>query len=291
MSSREIINGQEGIDRHREFFTFSPERQRMEYYMNKNYYNTVYTYLYSDDDKVCLGTDQRIVKFANGKAWAQSSKDRKGLTYDKHTKKVKLWYNTKLSGFSVYEIEKFLDHMHVSWFKNIYSSVNAILTPTMLGKVLSKKITDPVEFCREFIKSKLWLKNSGITPEKLWSVLDYLNKRTIPLASYMSHFALAESANVLCDKIITGQDVDHWRLNEILQKSAALDKKLDFSKSIDQLCELNTYLDREIMKLRLETNPDQTLYKDGDNLFLGDHNTDYSDPRSEPLIDLAMQDL
>lgn len=291
MSSREIINGLEGLERHRKFFTFSPERQRMEYYTNKNFYNANYTYLYSDDDKVCLGTDTRIVRIGNGKAWAQSSKDRKGLTYNKHTKKVKLWYNTKLYNFSDFEIHRLLMHMNVHWFKNIYDAVRGtLLTPTMLGKVLSGKIADELGFCKEFIKSKPWLKNSDVTPEKFADLLIYLYKnKNISLGSFIQAFSVAKSGRVLCDKIMSNGVNDFYRLFEIIQQALALDHKIDFSMPEQEIEKLYNTFRKMIMKLKLETNPNVALVKNGDRLDEVHDHPAYA--RQEPLLDLVIQDL
>lgn len=292
MSSKEILNGLESLQRHKEFFTFCPERQRMEYYMNKHYYNANYTYLYSDDDKVCLGNDIRKIRIGNGKAWAQSSKDRKGLTYDKHTKKVKLWYNTTMYSFSHYEMRRLFEHMNVQWFINIHEVVSGLITPTMLGKVLSGKITDELGFCKEFIKSKPWLKNSDVTPEKFADLLIYFHKNNRSdkvLGSFIQAFSVAKSGRVLCDKIMSNSVNDFYMLYEIIQQALALDQKIDFSMSKKEIEKLSNTFKKMMTKLKLETNPRLVLAKQGDMLEEVHHDSVHARP--EPLLDLVMQDL
>jgi hypothetical protein len=293
MSSREILNGLESLQRHKEFFTFSPERQRMEYYLNKNWYNTNYVYLYSDDDKVCLANEIRRVRLGStGKAWAQSDKDRKGFTYDKHTKKVKLWYNSTMYSFSHHEMRRLFEHMNVQWFINIHETVYGLITPTMLGKVFSGKITDELGFCKEFIKSKPWLKNSDVTPEKFVDLLIYLyknNRNTTTLGSYIQAFSVAKSGRVLCDKIMSNGANDFYRLSEIIHQALALDQKIDFSMPEQEIEKLSNRFKRMIMKLKLETNPNLALVKNGDRLDEVHDHPAYA--RQEPLLDLVMQDL
>lgn len=291
MSHRVILNGEESLKRHQEFFTFSPERQRMEYYMNKGVYITNYTYLYSDDDKVCLGSEIRRVRIGTtGKAWAQSDKDRKGLTYDKHTKKVKLWYNSNMYSFSQHEMNSLFDHMDVSWFKDTYDVLTGLVTPTMLGKVFSGKITDVFVFCKEFIKSKPWLKNSDVTPEKLVCLLAHMHiNNTVRFGYFIQMFSVAKSGRDLCDKIINDNSNRYYTIDAVIQQALALDQKIDFSKDTKDIVELEGPFKKMILKLKLETNPELALVKNGNRLDEVHHHPAYA--REEPLLDLVMQDL
>lgn len=291
MSSRQILNGEESLKRHQEFFTFSPERQRMEYYLNKNWYNTNYTYLYSDDDKVCLGSEVRRVRIGTtGKAWAQSDKDRKGLTYDRHTKKVKLWYNSNMYSFSAHEMNTLFEHMDVQWFEATYDVLTGLVTPTMLGKVFSGKITDALTFCKEFIKSKPWLKNSDVTPEKLVCLLAHMHiNNKARLGAFIQMFSVAKSGRDLCDKIINDNSNRYYIIDTVVQQALALDQKIDFSKDIKEIVELEEPFKKMILKLKLETNPELALVKNGNMLDEVHNHPAYARP--EPLIDLVMQDL
>lgn len=291
MSSRQILNGLESRERHREFFTFSPERQRMEYYLNKNWYNTNYTYLYSDDDKVCLGSEVRRVRIgATGKAWAQSDKDRKGLTYDKKTKKVKLWYNSNMYSFTQHEMDALFDHMNVNWFKDTYDVLTGLVTPTMLGKVFSGKITDVPGFCKEFIKSKPWLKNSDVTPEKLEALLVHIRvNNRVRLGAFIQAFSVAKSGRVLCDQILNGNSNRYFMIYQVIEQALALNEKIDFSKDVEEIVKLEEQFNKMILKLKLETNPEIALVKNGAKLDIVHNHPAYA--RQEPLLDLVMQDL
>lgn len=291
MSSREILNGLDSLQRHNEFFTFSPERQRMEYYLNKNWYNTNYTYLYSDDDKVCLGSEIRKIRLGTtGKAWAQSDKDRRGLTYDKKTKKVKLWYNSNMYSFSQYEMNSLFDHMGVSWFKDTYDVLNGLVTPTMLGKVFSGKITDVPRFCKEFIKSKPWLKNSDVTPEKLEALLVHMRTNNmVRLGAFIQSFSVAKSGRDLCDQILNGNTNNYHLIYQVIEQALALNEKIDFSKDVKEIVKLEERFNKMVLKLKLETNPNLALVKNGDRLDEVHNHPAYA--RQEPLLDLVMQDL
>ena len=291
MSSRQILNGLDSLERHNQFFTFSPERQRMEYYLNKNWYNTNYVYLYADDDKVCLANEIRRVRLgSSGKAWAQSDKDRRGLTYDRHTKKVKLWYNSSMYSFSAHEMNTLFEHMDVQWFEATYDVLSGLVTPTMLGKVFSGKITDALTFCKEFIKSKPWLKNSDVTPEKLESLLVHMRtNNTVRLGAFIQAFSVAKSGRDLCDQILNGNSNRYFMLHQVIEHALALNEKIDFSKDVQEIVELEEPFRKMIMRLKLETNPELALVKNGDRLEEVHNHPGYARP--EPLFDLVMQDL
>lgn len=291
MSSRQILNGIESLNRHNEFFTFSPERQRMEYYLNKNWYNTNYTYLYSDDDKVCLANEIRRIRLGStGKAWAQSDKDRRGLTYDKKTKKVKLWYNSTMYSFSQHEMNSLFDHMDVSWFKDTHDALAGLVTPTMLGKIFSGKITDVPGFCKEFIKSKPWLKNTDVTPEKLESLLAYIRTNNmVRLGAFIHFFSVAKSGRDLCDQIINDNTSNYYSIHQVIEQALALNEKIDFSKGVQEIMKLEKQFSKMVTKLKLETNPNLAFVKNGDRLDEVHDHPAYA--RQEPLLDLVMQDL
>jgi len=184
--------------------------------------------------------------------------------------------------------------MDVSWFKDIYKAVNVLLTPTMLGKVLSKKITDAEQFCKEFIKSKPWLKNSDVTPQKLeeYLVYNYSNPYSPSLGSLIQPLSVAESGRVLLDLVINNMYNDHYKFHQPTLLALALDKKIDFSMSISDMDELLIQLDKQMMKVKLENYADINLFKSQGQLVLSSpaHIIDAT-VSQEPLLDLVMQDL
>jgi len=249
---REIINGQENIDRHQEFFKFTPERQRLEYYTNRGYYNSNYTFIYEDDTKLCLGNEGRHVRFNNNKAWSQASPDKKGFTYDKTTKKFKFWYKSNANTFSEYEWGKILTHSGNEWLEPIFYPITSLITATMLGKVFSKKITNPVDLCKLFIKSKPWLKNSDMSPVQLHKLLVSLNSNRDPLGMFIPFFSVAKSVTPIVDTYMNGKRHRDHILTDLTNQCLALDRKLDFSWSEKRLNEYHTELTREIMQFKID---------------------------------------
>jgi hypothetical protein len=249
---REIINGQENIDRHQEFFNFTPERQRLEYYTNRGRYNSNYTFMYEDDTKLCLGIEGRQVRFNNNKAWSQTSPDRKGFIYDKTTKKFKFWYKTSANSFTDYEWGKILKHSGNEWLESIFRPMGYLITATMLGKVFSKKITNPIDFCKLFIKSKPWLKNSDISPAQLHKLLVTLNSNGDTLGMFIPFFSVAKSVTPIVDMYMDGKKYRDHILTDLTNQCLALDKKIDFSWSEKRLNEYHTELTREIMLFKID---------------------------------------
>lgn len=249
---REIINGQENIDRHQEFFKFTPERQRLEYYTNRGYYNSIYTFIYEDDTKLCLGNEGRTVRFNNNKAWSQASPDKKGFTYDKTTKKFKFWYKTIPNSFSEYEWSKILTHSGNEWLEPIFYPITSLITATMLGKIFSKKITNPIDLCKLFIKSKPWLKNSDMSPVQLHKLLVSLNSNRDPLGMFIPFFSVAKSVTPILDTYMDGKRYRNHIFTDLTNQCLALDRKIDFSWSEKRLNEYHTELTREIMLFKID---------------------------------------
>jgi hypothetical protein len=243
---RQIIIGQEDLDRHYNFFNFTPKRQRLEYYTNRGSYCSRYSFIYEDDTKLCLGNEGRNIRFNNSKAWSQTDKQREGFTYDKTTKKFKFWYKSVPNSFSDYTWGEVLKHTGDEWLQPIFYPIKSLMTATMFGKIFSKKITDPIELCKAFIKSKPWLKNSDMTPEMLYAFLISLNKNGDFLSSFIPFFSIAESVEPIVNDYITGLKKHSYFYTELSNRCLALDLKVDFSLSKDELRDYNDKLGEEI---------------------------------------------
>jgi hypothetical protein len=248
---RKIINGQESLDRHYDFFNFTPERQRLEFYTNTSAYNALYTFTYEDDTKLCLGKEARTIRFNNGKGWSQV-RDPKGFTYDKTTKKFKFWYKTVPREFTDYEWQTILQETGNEWLEQIFYPITSLVTATMLGKVFSKKITNPIDFCKLFIKSKPWLKNSDMSPAQLHKLLVTMKCNGDLLGRFIPLFSVAKSVTPLVDMYIKGDRYhQHHVVEDLTKQCLALDKKVDFSWSSKRLNEYHTELTREIMQYKI----------------------------------------
>jgi hypothetical protein len=117
----------------------------------------------------------------------------------------------------------------------------------MFGKIFNKKITDPTELCKAFIKSKPWLKNSDMTPEMLHAFLLKLNQNSDFLSNFIPLFSIAKSVEPIVNGYITGTLNRHaYFYTELSNRCLALDLKVDFNLSKDELRDYNDKLGHEI---------------------------------------------
>lgn len=105
-----------------------------------------------DDDKICVCTYSYTPMF--NKVIFFKSKWEEGLTYDKKTKKVKLWGASTLDKCS-YLIKNMLIELKHEWFLSLPDFFKENLTKTLLENILNGKITNPEDYIKKYMKTSL----------------------------------------------------------------------------------------------------------------------------------------
>lgn len=112
----------------------SPELVRYYFYKGKitNLYRQ--TYIVNDDNKVCFVTKVKIPKF-NNRIYFKDY-DIKGFTYNKTTKKIKMWYGMSVKTFiDNSSFIKFMEIMKLEWFNNMDRGLRVMLSKTLLEQI------------------------------------------------------------------------------------------------------------------------------------------------------------
>lgn len=218
------------------------EIQRLKYWMNQIPKSYEERGIYEDDDKLCLFNKEYIVNFGT-KIYRKPGRV-KGLTFDKTTKKLKLWYGTSIGDITagVTELNTFLRHCRIEWIQN--ENLDKWLTKGLLEKILNGKITNPTDASKYIIQSLRLSK--GTSPELLRRYIkDKGNKKEL----YTYSRVLKDLNGYLENPYVRVKDVN-WA--DIVQQANALGKKLDFSWSAKRFAEEHTKMTEELMALEIE---------------------------------------
>ena len=125
--------------------------KNIKYYNSFSGRSTEYRDLYEDDEKLCVGSTYYKLK-RNGFAYYLKKSVKHGFTYNKKTQKVSFWYGASVNNCA-FIIKEYFNHekSKYEWFLKTKNLEN-FLTKTGLEKMISGKITNPLDYCRHYLK-------------------------------------------------------------------------------------------------------------------------------------------
>lgn len=240
-----------------ELFTLSPELFRLRYYggrISKEYTETV---LYADEEKICFSTNKHTLYISTtGKPFTKR-KTLSGLTYDKKTKKAKFWFG-KTHSLSERELSGLKTHLGIDteWLNDLsYHGIHTILSnPTIIGKIISGKITSCREMIKQYVKTSA--RGLNISPEVVYK---YLKNREwgTNLKLLFSHAKVCvHPDDVFSDKCRIEED---YTIKDMLNQAKRLGKKLDLKWSEKRMKQVHAEWTREIMGIELKYLEERTV--------------------------------
>lgn len=244
------------------------EQQKFLWFTDKISVNNKEWMTYSmteDDDKLVYTEKMFRLKIASHIYPMNTSK--RGFSFDKRKNKIQMWWGTtipNLEGFS-----KFLDETKNEWVMNegFYNPKRLTptrfnnnnntgpgcwITPSVLGGILSKKITNPTDLCRKLISVN---RLKGMSPEILRKII--------------KNDVYSKSAILSLKDIITSLDdlLDHdhhGALRDISRQAQALGKKINLRWSSRRMDEEHNLLTEELMKSEISMMEDEIVDYWGD---------------------------
>lgn len=118
---------------------------------NQNYNGIKYEKidLYETPEKMCVGSNVFSLN-RNKSSYYLKVTNKMGFTYDKKTKKIKIWFGANI--IQLHDlILLFFKEKNIDWFINT-QNLFGFLTKTGLERIISGKITNPIDFCKHYLK-------------------------------------------------------------------------------------------------------------------------------------------
>lgn len=114
-------------------------------FKNMGMMNRVYVDEYPD--KICFISELVKIRRVNSSYFFGFS-DKRGFTFTKETKKIKVWFGSTIS--QIPRMVDFMKIMKIDWFE---AHLYQYLTKGGLEKILSGKITNPIDLCSYYLKA------------------------------------------------------------------------------------------------------------------------------------------
>lgn len=120
-------------------------------------YSGLIVYTTEDDEKISYSERTKAVYF-NNKLYTRNH-EIKGFTYNKKTGKIKMWFGGNLRSLKYMYL--FYQHYKLEWVGQLDTNgiqLSNVMTPTLLGQIISKKITNPTQYIKKWLSTSLKLK-------------------------------------------------------------------------------------------------------------------------------------
>jgi hypothetical protein len=170
---------------------------------------------------------------------------KEGFTFD--GKKVKVWYAGNLNNLP--QMGGMLKALKVEW---ITHKIYSILTPGLFAKVLRGKITNPIDYCREYLKS---VRFKTVSPTLFYKALctERMDKRM--MFKYFSHTKdpnhYLEYVLGLDHESMYGEATSKRRLllDDLIAQAVILERSFDINWSDKRLKQLHDDWTKELMEI------------------------------------------
>lgn len=226
---RTILNNIESYEKHLEYLQEPLETQRFLYYTNK-VYNFRYTGKLETDEYIYWSHTEVTPMF--GKKLFYKYRNVEGLTYDKTTKKLKLWFGKRLQ-YTPY-VQLLAEQFKIDWFIEMPTELKMCVGNALMSRVINGKIKNPIEYCNALVKSNPKLRGIDICPNALYKCFIEHNP---------NYYSLVNTLMLLVDPNGYLNDVDARlpvNFHALKTDALVLDRKLDHrwsdeeSKAISQ---------------------------------------------------------
>lgn len=262
----------------REIDTLTPQQARFNFYQGKYSGSYHVSYVLDDEEKLCCVDKMMIPKFNKSIYFTNANVD--GLTFNKKTKKVHIWFGRSLKSFI--ELGIFSHFMRITeneWFNNMPRGLKVMVNNTILSQILSKKITNPEQYVKKFISMTLKAKNVvhwrlvkeyAIITSNPFMISDFINYTTNPnvCLSKLIDIHHKRSKVTLFDSTVELNRQQDNILDSIKQ-CQMLDKKINPNWSDKRLEKEHMELTRKVAEMKLGEKSDIDIpYYGADSLEL-----------------------
>lgn len=254
----------------RESLSYPPEKQRYLYYTGKLEKNPTWESVnyFENDDMLIYNENTFSLKMCNH--LFPQRKSRKGFTYDKKTKKLKIWYLSNPKDLKY--LSNLLTALKMEWVVNegFFGGTKSFekrnrgtgektminlagwLTKGLLEKIISGKITNPTEACQYIIKSNRW---KGLDTGLLKKYI----KRGALKHMVLSNYNIIDNPNDILEKEFEGRISSNYDFIDMINQAKALSKKINTKWSQKRIADVHRDWTRELMKFELEMMEDHVI--------------------------------
>ena len=237
MEELKFIANEDGYQsRYLDILELDNERQRRLFYGSR-LYSINYVTRKETDTHIYWSLSNKEPKLFNNKFFF-AHKNLQGVTYDKKTKSIKIWFGQKIYELERTIVDDILNTFDCRWVHSIPLSINKIISTTIFKRILKKKITTQEEICRDYFKVSPF-KDKEVDIDLYIKTFENYQGST---KAFNKYFTIAQDCNVMLKFLVDNnyvQAYSNYLIEELVNSAIILDKPIDFKMSIDELLKLN----------------------------------------------------
>jgi len=236
-----------GQSRYSEYITVinaDPEYQRLMFY-DRQIGNVCYATRKITDTHIYWSVSEKTPHFYNHKLFYKH-KNTSGVTYDKQTKKLKIWFGNNIRTLDADIIKNIVEYFNAEWYLDLLYGIRSLITNTIFNHIVNGKISCTEEICIAYIKSSPY-KNREIDINLFNKVF---GKDDTSPKSFSQWFVVAEDCNDLLYHLQT-YGFATYQLESSINKASALNRKIAFKKHPNAIVNICSNYQSEIKKKKI----------------------------------------
>lgn len=261
----------------REIFSLSNEEQRdLFYYADIN--KDSYVHKINDfDDKICYSQSQLTLRF-NNKLYIQR-KTNKGLTFNKITKKLRVWFGNEIGFFLTEEkCLPLLKQLNIDW---VTPDLLQIIRKSSLERILAGKMTNPMQLAKYYLRTSL---KSNASPKLLIKLITSGKS----LSTFVQMQKVVKNEDNLLLKLISGFEMDKIYF-DFASELYTLNEKMDINWSYKRVLEEHRKTSERIAYKKLKFEKDIDLKIEYEGIIKLLPNTKLLDTKRDIFLEGTMQ--
>jgi len=247
MEKVEVFYNEQSYDISLEHLNSSPEMQRYNFHKGKTY-PFQYATKKETETHVYWSYTEMKPRFENGRLF-YSRNNKYGATFEKKTKKFKIWFGVPIYSMPPIVTENILNHFQIDWYKNMSPAMQSLINASMLGRMIKGKITNP----RDYVKS--YLKTSPYRKQDVSIELFYRTFSTGNINSpkfFRKILEYSTNINHALELIGKVNYPPHY-IVDLYDQAATLDRRVNPKWSQKRMNEVHTEWTREIMGMEIKS--------------------------------------
>lgn len=258
-----IFYNKQGYDDAMKMLEDSAEWQRFNFHSNK-IYTISYGHMKETDTHVYFS--MCALKPMFNKKLFFKRKTLEGVTYNKETRELKVWFDKQFYTLTTYMQSEIVNHFKVEWFDAMPWTLKNMATNTLIKRVIEKKITNPKDYTKAFLRT-YFPKTTEISHHKFYNLFRENSHLQSPRAYFEKMIHCTDPndyINLMCSGADFEYSSDYVLLNEMMQQAKILDEKINIKWSDARMKEVHNEWTKRIMELEVKNiQPIEYNYPEG----------------------------
>ena len=225
---------------------------------------------YEDEEKICWSDCVYSVKWGSKGVYVKGA-NKKGFTFWKDTKKIRVWFGSNIKEF---DLKRFMKHRELEWFNSMPFDITKTMTKTLLEKIITGKITNPKDYIKAWFK--LSHRTIEVTPNLFYRyVKDREDKQYRhahqPMNMILSWLYVAKNVDSALNYWMKEGTADHGStlVIDLVRDAQQLGREVDFTWSDERIRQEHEEWTAELMIREIDfVGEEKVIYKEKEGLEL-----------------------